>query len=725
MTLIRPGGRSFLEYLKVMDMSVPAIQFGKYELTTQIRENLLYTIFEGDDLEMGRVIQLARFDAERVPSSPFLRRFKLVSNILADLDPPGGVPILEVGEYDNQAFVVHPQIAGQTLAHCLMNNDNLSVDLVLDILQQVGDYLARLHPAEIFHGMIIPENILITPNKVIRIMGSGYAQGVNLSAGLLAGQLETLPYYAPELRAGESLTPETDFYALGAVLYAALTGELPELDLKDPYPGNKRAGIPPELDDLVAKCLSITPAQRVHSTVELLNGLGEVRRGITAGSQDTILGMEDALVGHTLGTYQLVERLGQGGMATVYRAYEPTLDRYVAIKILPQFFARDRNFTQRFRREARAVAQLDHPNIVAIHNYGEEGGITYIAMRLVEGGTLKQVRGQAYPPDRAIKLIQPIARALDYAHKRGIIHRDIKPANILIAEGDWPMLADFGLAKMAEASQKLTGTGVGVGTPMYMSPEQGQGINVDHRTDIYSLGIMLYEMLTGDVPFRADTPMGVVIKHITAPMPMPRSINPDIPEPLERIILKATAKSPDQRFQTANEMSEVLELMLHQLMVTEAPAILPDFEVPDVYAPTEIVKASEPQPPHPPLPVEIEAEAPREIPVSASPVIKEIICPACQTANPDDMQFCENCGKSLVSKESDPSMVTIFPLAINVCPSCATGNRPGVRFCENCGHELDEAEAGKSEESELTCPECNAKNRPGVGFCEECGHPLG
>jgi serine/threonine protein kinase len=274
---------------------------------------------------------------------------------------------------------------------------------------------------------------------------------------------------------------------------------------------------------------------------------------------ETHLALEDALVGHTLGAYQLVERLGQGGMASVYKAFEPALDRHVAIKILPQFFAQDPEFIERFRREAKAVANLSHPNIVPIYSYGEEGNHTYIAMQYVEGGTLKQSRGEVYRPDDALRLSLPIVKALAYAHQRGIVHRDIKPSNVLMSEGQRPLLADFGLAKMVEASVQLTGTGVGMGTPAYMSPEQGEGKHVDRRTDIYSLGIMLYEMLTGDVPFRADTPMAVVIKHMTAPMPIPRSVNPNIPEVLERIILKATAKNPHDRYQSADEMAVALE----------------------------------------------------------------------------------------------------------------------------------------------------------------------
>jgi serine/threonine protein kinase len=274
---------------------------------------------------------------------------------------------------------------------------------------------------------------------------------------------------------------------------------------------------------------------------------------------------KDPLIGQTLGAYLLVEPLGRGGMATVYKAHEAALDRYVAVKILPQFLASNDDFIQRFRREAKAIAQLNHPNIVPVYSYGEEGNIIYIAMQLVEGGALKREDGQVFAAKEALKALAPIARALDYAHKRGIIHRDIKPGNILLSHGDWPMLADFGLARIAEASQHLTASGVSMGTPLYMSPEQGKGTSVDHRTDIYSLGIVLFELLTGKAPFIADTPMGTIVKHITEPLPMPRQVNPNIPKDVENIILKAAAKELDERFQSAGEMAEAMENALNAL----------------------------------------------------------------------------------------------------------------------------------------------------------------
>jgi hypothetical protein len=310
------------------------------------------------------------------------------------------------------------------------------------------------------------------------------------------------------------------------------------------------------------------------------------------------------LIGHTLGQYRIVEQIGLGGMATVYKAFQPALDRYVAIKVLPAYYAHEPGFAKRFIREAKAVAKLTHPHVLPIYDFGQEDNQSYIVMQYVGAGTLKDMLGQPISLVATADIVEQIADALDYAHDQGIIHRDVKPSNVLMDRGRWVMLSDFGLAKMVEGSVQLTGSGVGVGTPTYMAPEQGQGLKVDQRADVYSLGVILYEMVTGRVPFEAETPMAIVVKHITESLPLPRKINPDLPESVERIILKALAKSTDDRYETAGKMAKALRKAVAGLdtAVAEAVPSPPPVAAEAIEAPTVLEEGGATRVVPPPVP---------------------------------------------------------------------------------------------------------------------------
>ena len=215
--------------------------------------------------------------------------------------------------------------------------------------------------------------------------------------------------------------------------------------------------------------------------------------------------------GVALGPYRILERLGRGGMATVYKAHHPALDRYVAIKVLPEFFAEDETYRDRFQQEARSVARLKHPNILNVFDYGQTDEITYLVLELVEGGTLAQILGSPMELEDVVRILRPLASALDHAHSQGILHRDIKPSNILIQKDGAPVLADFGLSRMTSSVRRLTASGTVMGTPEYMSPEQVVGEAIGSTSDLYSFAVVAYEMLTGRVPFQADTPAAVLL----------------------------------------------------------------------------------------------------------------------------------------------------------------------------------------------------------------------
>src|SRR6266516_2388110 len=362
---------------------------------------------------------------------------------------------------------------------------------------------------------------------------------------------------------------------------------------------------------------------------------------------------QDPLIGTILGKYKILAPLGQGGMARVYRAHQENLDREVAVKVLPPWYAADRNFVARFNLEARLIARLSHPNIVTIHDFSEQDGHLYIVMQLVDGGTLKHLLdalrnlpnsgnqnslgGGTMDVWEANRIFQQLASALTYAHEQGIIHRDIKPVNVLMDRAKRPILSDFGIAKVLASTQELTRPGAGVGTPEYMSPEQCKGEQVDRRTDIYALGIMLYEALTGRTPFIGDNYPAIAHSHIYEEPPDPRIFRPLISLSIRDVILTALQKKPEYRFQQANEMAKALE---HAVQTLERE--INYFE--STHWPASIERA---------------------------PTSPLYLCHNFERPNKPDTYFCTRCGSLL-----------------NPCPNCHNKNKARDRFCIKCGYTL-------------------------------------
>jgi hypothetical protein len=362
--------------------------------------------------------------------------------------------------------------------------------------------------------------------------------------------------------------------------------------------------------------------------------------------------MEDSMVGRILGRYELIELIGKGGMARVYKSVQPDLDRHVAVKLLHPTVAADDEFLGRFRREAKAAASLRHPHIVQIFDFGHQAEFYFIVMELIDGPTLRdelqrlKALDETLPFSEVQRIIGEVSEALDYAHDRGIIHRDVKPANILLTSEGQAVLSDFGLAFMIEGPrQTITGF---VGTPEYMSPEQGQGLAVDGRTDVYSLGVVLYEMLTSRVPFTSKTPMAIVMKHISEPLPPPRSVSPNIPEGVEQVLLKAMAKKPEDRYSRAGELSRALAEAFQAAAVGEAPtaiSVMPE-EIPEV------------------------VEEPEE----------GLRCARCGAKVSPDMSFCGACGAPIVARWPPPAPPPYASVPLPTVPEPfvppAEGRRP-------------------------------------------------
>jgi serine/threonine protein kinase len=351
------------------------------------------------------------------------------------------------------------------------------------------------------------------------------------------------------------------------------------------------------------------------------------------------------LVGKSLGQFRVAERIGSGGMAMVFKAYQPTLDRYVAIKVLPAHYARDPVFVKRFEREARSVAKLAHPNIVQIHDFGEQDNIIYIVMEYVDSGTLKDRLKRPLPVAEAVDFIIQAAEGLECAHRNGIVHRDVKPANMLVRKDGYLLLSDFGIAKILEGTVNLTRVGTGIGTPQYMSPEQGTGQMVDRRSDIYSLGIVLFHCLTGRVPFAADSPLTTTLKHMNEPLPVDKMVAEGVPAPIIQVVEKMAAKQQQDRYQTAEEVVGVL---------TRALAAS-NLSLPRGYrgGPSSF-------PPVVPIsgggssgPVSIVDPATSNMPQSQNgQAVVSLTCFRCGASNPSTRLFCTTCGDDLSNRRA-------------------------------------------------------------------------
>ncbi|MGQ9849843.1 MAG: protein kinase domain-containing protein, partial [Aggregatilineaceae bacterium] len=267
------------------------------------------------------------------------------------------------------------------------------------------------------------------------------------------------------------------------------------------------------------------------------------------------------LIGHTLGQYRLEALIGRGGMASVYRARQESMDRDVAIKVMAAELAHNSEFVARFEREARVIARLQHPHILPVIDFGRHGDRVYLVMQLVEGGVLSdRLRQTPLTLTQVTRFLTQIASALHYAHQRGVVHRDLKPNNVLLDTQDNVYLTDFGIAKMlagtTTTAQSLTATGSVMGTPAYMAPEQWRSEPVDARTDIYALGVILFEMLVGALPFHADTPFSMMYKHFDTPPPPLHAINPTLPPALDAVVLRALAKDPADRYPSAQQLAD-------------------------------------------------------------------------------------------------------------------------------------------------------------------------
>ena len=552
-------------------------------------------VFKAEDLKLERLVALKFLSTYRSENEADKRRFLREARASSILDHPNICTVYEIDETeDGRLFIAMAFCEGETLKR-KVEREPLAVAEAVRIAAQIASGLAAAHAKGIVHRDVKPANVIVGPDGRLKIVDFGIAKLADQSRLTRDGTaVGTAGYMAPEQIRGETIDARTDVWSLGVVLSEMITGRTPfpgdndherirNILSRTPDPVSRwRPGTPPALERIVARALAKRPAERFPDmetmraeldalafglgTAGPLDGLDLTLRDIpslsslssasaaaSAGAARTSLTEDTSqLVGRTLAHYRVLEYIGGGGMGVVYKAEDLRLARSVALKFLPPELTRDAEAKARFLQEARAASGLDHPNICTIHEVGEtDDGRLYLAMPSYDGETLRRrIERGPLAIEEAIDIAEQIARGLAKAHRGGIVHRDVKPANLIVTDDGVVKILDFGLAKLVGAAA-ITRTGSSVGTPAYMSPEQARGEEVDHRTDLWSFGIVLYEMVAGRRPFRGDHDQAVLYGILNEP-PKPLSeMRPEAPPELGRIVDGLLSKDPADRYPTA------------------------------------------------------------------------------------------------------------------------------------------------------------------------------
>ena len=562
-----------------------------YRILERLGSGAMGVVYQAVDLKLDRTVALKFLAGQRGASEEERRRFLREAKAASALDHPNICTTYEIGETEDGAlFIAMAFCEGETLRERL-GRGPLDVPQAVDIAGQIAAGLARAHERGIVHRDVKPGNVMISPAGQVKLVDFGVARLADQSRLTRAGTaVGTAAYMSPEQFQGEPADPRADVWAVGVVIYEMIAGRPPfggagerelvrEILACSPRPlSSCRAGVPAALERVVERALEKRPEDRYASMEAMRADLREVA-GAPAPEADDEPTRElpashvlpvpedpptprEGLLGRSVGSYEILDLLGGGGMGVVYKARDTRLSRTVALKFLPAELTRDPTAKARFVKEARAASGLDHPNLCTILEMGETpDGRLYLAMPCYDGETLRRkVEGGPLPVDEAVEIAVQIARGLAKAHRNGIIHRDIKPANVIVTGDGVVKILDFGLAKLAD-SAAVSQTGSLAGTPAYMSPEQARGDAVDPRTDLWSLGVILYEMLAGRRPFRGEHEQAVIYEILNRrPQPL-RELRPETPPELSRIVGRLMAREPRDRYPGVDEALADLRIL--------------------------------------------------------------------------------------------------------------------------------------------------------------------
>lgn len=536
--------------------------FGRYRLLGVLRSGSTGTVYRAHDTMMSRDVAIKVLSPELAAEPGCQERFRREVSIGTQLNDPNIIPIYEAGEIEGRLYLVMPAVPdGITVQDLLRRDGPTHPAVAARVIVQVASALEAAHVAGLVHG------------------------DMKASSLLVGGAFVYLIDFGATPTGGDTADVRTDIYALTAVLYECLTGQ-PAVAGEDgppkpaPKPTDVDPAIPAGFDGVIARGMAEDPDDRYQTARELAAATHNALTATAAADASGAVATKEV----EFGRYRLFEKLGQGSMGAVYRAHDTALGRDVAIKLLQPELAAEPGFQERFRREAYAAARLASPNIIPIYETGEFDGRLYLVMPIIDGVDLNKVLKSDGPmsPQKAVRVVEQVAAALDAAHKSGLVHRDVKPSNLLMVGEDFVYLIDFGLVHEAGAG-RLTLTNVAPGSPAYMAPERfNAGKSVDARADVYSLTCVLYECLTGRLPFSGGGVEGLAAAHRTDEPPKPSSLDPAIPAAFDGVIARGMAKEADDRYQSAHELAVAARAALTDVHAAPSiPVRLDEFAVPN------------------------------------------------------------------------------------------------------------------------------------------------
>lgn len=629
-----------------MHHSLVGQQLANYRLDREIGRGGMAVVYAGWDLKLDRPVAVKVINAHYQEAPGYAQRFVQEARAVARWRHENIIHIYYADDQDGLYFFVMEQIEGVDLRRRLVDyaaaHQLIPHSEVLRIGRAIASALDFAHSKGVVHRDVKPANVMLGQDGRVVLMDFGLA--LHVEQGSFGEILGSPAYISPEqARSSAQAVPASDLYSLGIMLYEMLTGTLPFDDpapatlalqhvTQPPPPPRQRNPLLNEATEIVLlKALAKEPAERYPTGKALMEALAAALQA--SPGKDTLLGQQ-------IDEYRITDYLGRGGMARVYRGLDISLGRPVAIKFIDTPYRTDDDYQARFKQEARAIAQLEHPHIVRLYRFREAEGLLYMAMQYIEGETLAALlqRQKPLPPERVLALAADICAALDYAHNKGVIHRDIKPANVMINPEGRAIVMDFGLALLTD----LGSQGEIFGSPDYISPEQAiSSAHVVPQSDLYAVGVMLYEMLTGALPFQANDPLDVTMMHLSEPPPPPQQFNEAIPEAVGAVLLKSLAKEPANRYQSGAALVDALAQamaaaplppppLLIEPVLPPAPPPVPTPALPDssllVHPPLiPLNAAADPHPgaitPLPPPPATVapaETPSPQPLPAAAA-----------------------------------------------------------------------------------------------------------